>query len=165
MYGTTAAAAALRRARRPCALPQRVFARKYLVEETGTRIRGYLAQIGEREFEVADLDHVDDNPFFCPEPGAGNEIAALIDQLRRDGDSIGAKVTVVASNVPVGLGEPVFGKLDADLASALVGINAVKGVEGSARASSRYASVAANIATSATAAASCPTTRAACSAA
>ena len=104
-------------------------ARKYLAEETGTRIRGYLAQIGEREFEVADLDHVDDNPFFCPEPGAGNEIAALIDQLRRDGDSIGAKVTVVASNVPVGLGEPVFGKLDADLASALVGINAVKGVE------------------------------------
>ena len=104
-------------------------ARKYLVEKRGTRIRGYLAQIGEREFEVADLDHVDDNPFFCPEPGAGNEIAALIDQLRRDGDSIGAKVTVVASNVPVGLGEPVFGKLDADLASALVGINAVKGVE------------------------------------
>ena len=104
-------------------------ARKYLAEERGTRIRGYLAQIGEREFEVDDLDHVDDNPFFCPEPGAGNEIAALIDQLRRDGDSIGAKVTVVASNVPVGLGEPVFGKLDADLASALVGINAVKGVE------------------------------------
>lgn len=104
-------------------------ARKYLGECAGTTIRGYLAQIGDREFDVVDLDQVDDNPFFCPEPGAGNEIAAMIDQLRRDGDSIGAKVTVVASNVPVGLGEPVFGKLDAELASALVGINAVKGVE------------------------------------
>lgn len=104
-------------------------ARKYLGEGAGTTIRGYLAQIGDREFDVVDLDQVDDNPFFCPEPGAGNEIAAMIDQLRRDGDSIGAKVTVIASNVPVGLGEPVFGKLDADLASALVGINAVKGVE------------------------------------
>ena len=104
-------------------------ARKYLGERAGTTIRGYLAQIGDREFDVADLDEVDDNPFFCPEPGAGNEIAAMIDQLRRDGDSIGAKVTVVASNIPVGLGEPVFGKLDAELASALVGINAVKGVE------------------------------------
>ena len=104
-------------------------ARKYLGEEVGTTIRGYLAQIGDREFDVVDLDHVDDNPFFCPEPGADNEIAAMIDQLRRDGDSIGAKVTVVASDVPVGLGEPVFGKLDADLASALVGVNAVKGVE------------------------------------
>jgi len=104
-------------------------ARKYLRECAGATIRGYLAQIGDREFDVVDLDHVDDNPFFCPEPGAGNEIAAMIDQLRRDGDSIGAKVTVIASNIPIGLGEPVFGKLDADLASALVGINAVKGVE------------------------------------
>ena len=104
-------------------------ARKYLGEGAGTTIRGYLAQIGDREFDVVDLDQVDDNPFFCPEPGAGNEIAAMIDQLRREGDSIGAKVTVIASNIPVGLGEPVFGKLDADLASALVGINAVKGVE------------------------------------
>ena len=104
-------------------------ARKYLAEHAGVSIRGYLAQIGERELAVVDLDSVDDNPFFCPDPDATDDIAARIDALRRDGDSIGAKVTVVASNVPVGLGEPVFGKLDAELAAALMGINAVKGVE------------------------------------
>ena len=104
-------------------------ARKYLASYAGTTIRGYLAQIGDREIEVVDLDAVDANPFFCPDPQAVDEIAALIDALRRDGDSIGAKVTVIAGNVPVGLGEPVFGKLDADLARALVGINAVKGVQ------------------------------------
>ena len=104
-------------------------ARKYLAEQAGVSIRGYLAQIGERELKVVDLDAVDDNPFFSPDPDAAEDIAARIDALRRDGDSIGAKVTVVASNVPVGLGEPVFGKLDADLAAALMGINAVKGVE------------------------------------
>ncbi len=104
-------------------------ARKYLAAHAGVSIRGYLAQIGERELAVVDLDSVDDNPFFCPDPDATDDIAAHIDALRRDGDSIGAKVTVVASNVPVGLGEPVFGKLDAELAAALMGINAVKGVE------------------------------------
>ena len=104
-------------------------ARKYLAEHAGVSIRGYLAQIGERELAVVDLDSVDDNPFFCPDPDATDDIAARIDALRRDGDSIGAKVTVVARNVPVGLGEPVFGKLDAELAAALMGINAVKGVE------------------------------------
>ena len=104
-------------------------ARKYLAEHAGVSIRGYLAQIGERELAVVDLDSVDDNPFFCPDPDATDDIAAHINALRRDGDSIGAKVTVVASNVPVGLGEPVFGKLDAELAAALMGINAVKGVE------------------------------------
>ena len=104
-------------------------ARKYLSSHAGTTIRGYLAQIGDKEFDIVDLDAVDGNPFFCPDPKAVDEIAALIDALRREGDSIGAKVTVIASNVPVGLGEPVFGKLDADLARALVGINAVKGVE------------------------------------
>ena len=104
-------------------------ARKYLAEQAGVSIRGYLAQIGERVLDVVDLNAVDDNPFFCPDPSALEDLAAFIDALRRDGDSIGAKVTVVASNVPVGLGEPVFGKLDADLAAALMGINAVKGVE------------------------------------
>ena len=104
-------------------------ARKYLAEHAGVSIRGYLAQIGERKLALVDLDSVDDNPFFCPDPDATDDIAARIDALRRDGDSIGAKVTVVASNVPVGLGEPVFGKLDAELAAALMGINAVKGVE------------------------------------
>ncbi len=104
-------------------------ARKYLAERAGISIRGFLAQIGDREFEPVDFDAVDANPFFCPDPSAVDEIAALIDALRRDGDSIGAKVTVVAMNMPAGLGEPVFGKLDADLAKALMGINAVKGVE------------------------------------
>ena len=104
-------------------------ARKYLSEHAGIAIRGYLAQIGDRELDVVDLDAVDANPFFCPDPGAVDEIAALIDALRRDGDSIGAKITVTATNMPVGLGEPVFGKLDGDLAKGLMGINAVKGVE------------------------------------
>lgn len=104
-------------------------ARKYLAEVAGATVRGYLAQIGEMAFHVVDLAAVDDNPFFCPDPAAVGAIAACIDALRRDGDSIGAKVAVVATGVPVGLGEPVFGKLDADLAAALMGINAVKGVE------------------------------------
>ena len=72
---------------------------------------------------------MDHNPFFCADPNAVQEIAALIDELREAGDSVGARINVVASDVPVGLGEPVFGKLDADLAGALMGINAVKGVE------------------------------------
>lgn len=104
-------------------------ARKYLAERVGVDIRGYLAQIGARAIDAADMDAVDGNPFFCPDPSAVDEIAALIDAVRRDGDSLGAKVTVVASGVPAGLGEPVFDKLDAELASALMGINAVKGVE------------------------------------
>lgn len=103
-------------------------ARKYLLAEAGVKIQGYLSAIGPIDLVAEDLDAVEDNAFFCPEPGKVDEIAALIDQLRRDGDSIGAEVTVVASNVPVGLGEPVFGKLDGELAGALMGINAVKAV-------------------------------------
>ena len=104
-------------------------AKKYLWETFGTRISGYLSQIGAIKPRIDSLEHVENNPFFCPDPNVVDEIAALIDQLRRDGDSIGARINVVASNVPAGLGEPVFDKLDADLASALVSINAVKGVE------------------------------------
>ena len=104
-------------------------AKKYLWETFGTRISGYLSQIGAIKPKIDSLEHVEDNPFFCPDPNVVDEIAELIDQLRRDGDSIGARINVVASNVPAGLGEPVFDKLDADLASALVSINAVKGVE------------------------------------
>ena len=104
-------------------------ARKFLATNTGTVIHGHLAQIGHLAFDVVDPNAVDENPFFCPDPAAVEDIAALIDALRRDGDSVGAKVTVVAANVPVGLGEPVFGKLDAELAGALMGVNAVKGVE------------------------------------
>lgn len=103
-------------------------ARKYLAEHCGLRIRGYLSAIGDLRIDPVSFHAIDDNPFFCPDPGRVDEIAALIDQLRRDGDSIGAEVTVTASGVPVGLGEPVFGKLDAELAGALMSINAVKGV-------------------------------------
>ena len=103
-------------------------ARKYLGEQCNLEIRGYLSRIGHIRIEPLDWTAVDENPFFCPDPSRVEEIKALIDQLRRDGDSIGAEVTVVASGVPVGLGEPVFGKLDADLAAALMSINAVKAV-------------------------------------
>lgn len=104
-------------------------AKKYLGEKHGIEVRGYLAQMGKIRVETIDWDIVDDNPFFCPDAGKIPEMESLIDRLRRDGDSVGAKVTVVAENVPAGLGEPVFDKLDAELGSALMSINAVKGVE------------------------------------
>jgi chorismate synthase len=104
-------------------------ARKYLAERLGVRIRGWLAQMGDIRLEPRDLDAVDRNPFFCPDPDRVPELEDFIDRLRREGDSIGARVTVAASGVPPGLGEPVFDRLDADLAFAMMGINAVKGVE------------------------------------
>jgi chorismate synthase len=104
-------------------------ARKYLAERLGVRIYGYIAQIGDVRIDPVDLAEIDRNPFFCPDPARVGELEALIDQLRREGDSIGARVTVVATGVPPGLGEPVFDRLDADLAHAMMGINAVKGVE------------------------------------
>jgi chorismate synthase len=104
-------------------------ARKYLAQTFGTRIRGYLAQIGPIRAQQVDWDEVDRNPFFCPDAAQVDEIAAFIDRLRKEGDSIGARINLVASSVPPGLGEPVFDKLDADIAAALMSINAVKGVE------------------------------------
>ena len=104
-------------------------ARKYLAERAGVRIVGYLAQAGSIRIEPKDLAEVDRNPFFCPDPARVGELEALIDQLRREGDSVGARVAVTAFGVPPGLGEPVFDRLDADLAHAMMGINAVKGVE------------------------------------
>jgi chorismate synthase len=104
-------------------------ARKYLAERLGVTIYGYVAQIGPIAIEPVDLAEIHRNPFFCPDPSRVADLEALIDQLRRDGDSIGARVTVVAQGVPPGLGEPVFDRLDADLAHAMMGINAVKGVE------------------------------------
>jgi chorismate synthase len=104
-------------------------ARKYLAERLGVTIHGYVAQIGPIAIEPVDLAEIDRNPFFCPDPARVSELEALIDQLRREGDSVGARVTVVAKGVPPGLGEPVFDRLDADLAHAMMGINAVKGVE------------------------------------
>ncbi len=102
-------------------------ARKYLAEQ-GVVIQGYLSQVGAIQIEPKNLEAIEQNAFFCPDPARVDEIAALIDQLRRDGNSIGAEVTVQASGVPAGLGEPVFGKLDADIAAGLMSINAVKGV-------------------------------------
>ncbi len=104
-------------------------AKKYLRERCGALVRGYLAAIGDIEPKTLDWNAVAANPFFCPDASIVPDIAALIDALRADGDSVGARVNVVASNVPPGLGEPVFAKLDAELAGALMGINAVKGVE------------------------------------
>ncbi len=104
-------------------------ARHYLATRLGVRIRGYLSQLGSITLAAEDLDAVDDNPFFCAEPAKLEMLDAFMTELRRDGDSIGARITVVASGVPVGLGEPVFDKLDADIAHAMMGINAVKGVE------------------------------------
>ncbi len=104
-------------------------ARKYLAERLGVNIYGFLAQMGEIRLRALDLAAVDQNPFFCADPERVPELENLINDLRRDGDSIGARVTVVATGVPPGLGEPVFDRLDADLAHAMMGINAVKGVE------------------------------------
>jgi chorismate synthase len=103
-------------------------ARKYLARR-GVVIRGYLAQMGDIALELRDWAAVNENPFFCPDPGRVADLEAAITQLRRDGDSVGARVTVLAHGVPPGLGEPVFDRLDADIAHAMMGINAVKGVE------------------------------------
>ncbi|MGW8370042.1 MAG: chorismate synthase [Gammaproteobacteria bacterium] len=104
-------------------------ARKYLATRVGLTIHGYLAEIGPYRLEPKQLETVNDNPFFCPDPERLEELEAFMIQLRRDGDSIGARINVVATGVPIGLGEPVFDKLEADLAHGLMSINAVKGVE------------------------------------
>jgi chorismate synthase len=104
-------------------------ARKYLNERLGVTIRGYLAQMGPLVLEPVDPSSAYGNPFFCPDPSRIPELEDLVWRMREAGDSIGARVTVIARGVPPGLGEPVFERLDADLASAMMGINAVKGVE------------------------------------
>ncbi|HEV2110913.1 MAG TPA: chorismate synthase [Gammaproteobacteria bacterium] len=104
-------------------------ARKCLREHFGVSISGWLAQLGLLTLEVKDRTAVDRNPFFCPDPARVQELEDYVDALRKSGDSIGARVTVSAEGVPAGWGEPVFDKLDADLAHAMMGINAVKGVE------------------------------------
>lgn len=104
-------------------------AKKYLKERLGVEVRGYLSQLGPIKVEQVDWSIIDDNPFFCPDFAKVAEMEAYMTELKKTGDSIGAKITIVAKNVPVGLGEPVFDRLDADLAHALMSINAVKGVE------------------------------------
>ena len=104
-------------------------AKKYLQMKHGIVVRGYLAQIGDVACELKDWSIVEENPFFCPDASKLEALDELMRGLKKEGDSIGAKVTVLAENVPPGLGEPVFDRLDADLAHALMSINAVKGVE------------------------------------
>ena len=104
-------------------------ARKWLAERHGIRIRGQLVQLGSKAIPFEDWAHVDTNPFFVANASIVPELESFMDALRKSGDSCGAKITVEASGVPVGWGEPVYGRLDADLAQAMMGINAVKGVE------------------------------------
>jgi chorismate synthase len=104
-------------------------AKKYLIEHLNISVTGYLSQIGSIKINSIDLSEINNNPFFCPDKNVLKDIENLIDKLRKEGDSIGAKIEVVVSNLPVGLGEPVFDKLEADLAKGLMSINAVKGFE------------------------------------
>ena len=104
-------------------------ARKYLRERLNVEITGYLAQLGPIALEAVSLSAIDENPFFCADPARVRELEQFMDELREAGDSIGAKLSILAQNVPPGLGEPVFDKLEADLAKGLMSINAVKGVE------------------------------------
>ena len=104
-------------------------AKKYLKENLGIEIHGYLAQLGPIKAETLDWNEVYNNPFFCPDSSKVKELEDYMDALRKSGDSVGARINVVASNVPVGLGEPIFDRFDADIAHAMMSINAVKGVE------------------------------------
>lgn len=103
-------------------------AKKYL-RGHGIEIHGYLAQLGPLKPARIDWSEVYENPFFCPDPDLVPELESFMDRLRKSGDSIGARVNVHAVGVPPGLGEPVYGRLDADIAAAMMSINAVKGVE------------------------------------
>ena len=104
-------------------------AKKYLGEKFNIKIQGYLAQLGPITFENFDWDEVHNNPFFCPDSNKVQELEEYMDNLRKSGDSIGARINVVASNMVTGLGEPIFDRLDADIAHAMMSINAVKGIE------------------------------------
>ena len=106
-----------------------VVARKWLAEKFAIRIRGHVAQIAELTPRGFDWNAVEDNAFFWPDAQQVPELEAFLDALRKSGDSVGARINVVADNVPPGWGEPVYGKLDAELAAAMMSINAVKGVE------------------------------------
>lgn len=104
-------------------------AKKWLSERYGVVIRGFISQLGEIDMPFKSWDGVNDNPFFAADPTLVAPLEDYMDSLRKSGDSIGAKLTVIAQNVPVGWGEPVYDRLDAEIAYALMGINAAKGVE------------------------------------
>ncbi|AXB02411.1 MULTISPECIES: chorismate synthase [Aeromonas] len=104
-------------------------AKKYLKQVYGIEIVGFLSQLGPIKAEGFDESQIEQNPFFFPDAGKLEALDEYMRALKKEGNSVGAKVCVVARNVPVGLGEPVFDRLDADIAHAMMGINAVKGVE------------------------------------
>ena len=117
-------------ARETCArVAAGAIARKYLLHRYDVRVRGYLAAMGDIELRPVDIAAAQTNPFFCPEPERLPQLEQLIKDLRRQGDSIGARIDVIADGVPPGWGEPVFDRLDADIARAMMSINAVRGVE------------------------------------
>lgn len=103
-------------------------AKLWLAQHHGTRIRGYMSQLGPIAIPFQSWDEVPNNPFYAPNAQVVPELEAYMDQLRRDGDSIGARIEVQAENVPAGWGEPIYDRLDADIAHAMMGLNAVKGV-------------------------------------
>jgi len=104
-------------------------AKKYLLEACGTQVRGYLSQLGPIKIDTVDYAEIEQNPFFCPDLTKVPQMEEYMAALGKEGNSIGARITVIARNVPVGLGEPIFDRLDAEIAKALMSINAVKGVE------------------------------------
>jgi len=104
-------------------------AKKYLQKIAGIEIRGYLSQLGPIKAEQVLLNEVENNPFFCPDPDKVPEMEQYMRDLLKEGNSVGAKISVMATNVPVGLGEPIFDRLDAEIAHSLMSINAVKGIE------------------------------------
>ena len=104
-------------------------AKKYLRTHYGIEVHGYLAQLGPIKLALKDWSAVDQNPFFSPDPARVPELEDYMDALRKEGNSVGARINVVATGIPAGLGEPIFDRLDAELAHALMSINAVKGVE------------------------------------
>jgi len=111
-----------------------VIAKRWLADMHGVRVRGWMSQIGDIKLDESrpdgfDADAIEGNPFFWPDAAQVGELEAYMDALRKSGDSVGARVTVVADGVPPGWGEPVYGKLDGELAAAMMSINAVKGVE------------------------------------
>lgn len=103
-------------------------ARKWLAQTHGITIRGYMSQLGPISIPFTSWDEVGNNPFYAPDANIVPELEAYMDQLRRDGDSIGARIEVVAENLPAGWGEPLYDRLDADIAHVMMGLNAVKGV-------------------------------------
>jgi len=104
-------------------------AKKYLKQRYGIEIQGYLAQLGPIMTEKLDWDHMENSAFFCPDPDKEQQLEDYMDALRKEGNSVGARINVIARNVPPGLGEPIFDRLDAEIAHAMMSINAVKGVE------------------------------------